>query len=170
MANETSQQTITRYFEDTIAAEHTFEDQLRSFTKTGDLEDVQQLFLEHAQETRRQYERLEARLRALGGKPSLVKSALAHMFAFAPATAQVGHEPPEKNTQNLIMAYAVENAEMAMYEAFAIAAEAAGDAETARLVRQIQDEERRAAEKIWEMLPATASAAFNRVTGRNMAA
>jgi ferritin-like metal-binding protein YciE len=164
MATENSRDILTRYFEDAIAAERTFEDQLRAFANSGDQEEAHELFRTHADETKTQYERLETRLRALGGTPSAIKSALAHMFAFAPATAQMGHEPAEKDTQHLMMAYAVENAEMAMYEAFAIAAQESGDMETVRLARQIQTEERRTADRVWAMLPSASRRAFDRVT------
>ena len=52
-----------------------------------------------------------------------LKSFLAHVFNTAPKVARAGHEEAERTTQDLMMAFAVENAEVAMYEALAIAAE-----------------------------------------------
>ncbi|HVX65499.1 MAG TPA: DUF892 family protein [Bryobacteraceae bacterium] len=167
---EKPREIIRRYLQDAIAAERTFEDQLRSFAGTGNLDRVQQLFRTHADETRTQYERLEPRLRTLGGSPSVMKSALAHMFAFAPAAAQIGHEAAEKNTQHLMIAYAVENAEMAMYEAFSVAAQAAGDPDSLALAREIQEEERRPAEEGWSQIAGAARAASAQVTERRMTA
>ncbi len=161
---------IARYIQDAIAAEKTFEDQLRSFAKMGDLETVQQLFARHADETRLQWERLEARLKALGGSTLVSKSMLAHLFAFAPAAAQVGHSASEKNTQHLIIACAVENAEVAMYEALATAAAAAGDMETERLARDIQAEERRTAELEWSAIAQAARQSLVRTSGGSRAA
>ncbi len=126
---------------------------------------MQSLFRQHAAETRLQYERLTARLSALGGSPSTAKSLLAHVFGLSPKAAQLGHEKEERTTQNLMMAYAVENSEMAMYESLATVAEAAGDTETASLARQIQAQEKETAEKIWRVLPGCAEQAFLRVTG-----
>jgi ferritin-like metal-binding protein YciE len=169
MAQETARDVIIRYLDDAIAAEKSFESQLRSFAKSGDQAEAKQLFEQHADETRRQYERLTARLEALGKTPSTAKSFMAHLFALAPETAQIGHEPAEKNTQQLVIAYAVENSEIAMYEAFATVCSAAGDAETERLVREIQAEERTTAEKVWNALPRSARDSFYKVTGEKIA-
>lgn len=161
---ETSVEVIKRYLVDAIAAEKSFETQLEGFSKEGDNQAAQNAFRIHAQETRRQYERLTARLEVLGGSPSTAKSFLAHVFGMAPKTAQIGHEKEERTTQNLMMAFAVENSEMAMYEALATVAEAAGDGTTALLARDIQQEEKATAEKIWKLLPLAANDAFVRVT------
>jgi ferritin-like metal-binding protein YciE len=161
---ETSVDVIKRYLQDAIAAEKSFETQLEGFSKEGDDTVVQSLFRQHAAETRLQYERLTARLTTLGGSPSTAKSLLAHVFGLSPKAAQLGHEKEERTTQNLMMAYAVENSEMAMYESLATVAEAAGDTETASLARQIQAQEKETAEKIWRVLPACAEQAFLRVT------
>lgn len=160
---ETSTDVIKRYLQDAIAAERSFETQLQGFSKEGDDEAAKAAFRQHAIETRQQYERLTARLEALGGSTSVAKSFLAHVFGLSPKTAQIGHEEEERTTQNLMMAYAVENSEMAMYEALATVAEAAGDTQTAALAREIQAEEERTAEKVWSLLPNAAVNAFRRV-------
>jgi ferritin-like metal-binding protein YciE len=161
---ETSVEVIQRYLEDAIAAEKSFETQLEGFAKEGDNAVAKAAFQKHAVETRRQYERLTARLQDLGGSPSGAKSFLAHVFGLAPKTAQIGHEKEERTTQNLMMAFAVENSELAMYEALATVAEAAGDGITALLAREIQQEEKATAEKVWSLLPGAANEAFIRVT------
>jgi ferritin-like metal-binding protein YciE len=161
---ETSGDVIKRYLEDAIAAEQSFESQLEGFSKEGDNPAAQSAFAQHARETRLQHQRLTARLEALGGSASSAKSFLAHVFGFAPKTAQIGHEKEERTTQNLMIAFAVENSEMAMYEALATVAEAAGDVTTATLAREIQAEEKATAEKVWKLLPTAATDAFFRVT------
>ena len=108
---------ITKYLEDAIAAEKSFETQLKGFAKEASSARVKRLFEQHAEETRVQYEQLTSRLEALGGSTSTLKSFFAHLFNTAPKVAQVGHEEEERTTQDLIMAFAVENAEVAMYEA-----------------------------------------------------
>ncbi len=161
---ETSIDVIKRHLENAIAAEKSFETQLEGFSKEGDDQVAQSLFRQHAIETKRQYERLTARLEALGGSPSGAKSLLAHIFSVTPKAASLGHEKEERATQDLMMAFAVENSEMAMYEALATVAEAAGDTITAGLAREIQAEERATAENIWKLLPAAAEQSFRRVT------
>ncbi len=164
MAQQPPQEVIQRYLQDAIAAEETFENQLRTFAKESDQIEARQLFEMHADETQRQCDRLKQRLTALGGKPSGMKSFMANMFGFGPKTAQLGHEEAEKSTQDLMMAFAVENSEIAMYEAMAVAASAAGDTETERLAREIQQEERRTAERVWDLIPGSARDSFQRVT------
>jgi ferritin-like metal-binding protein YciE len=117
---------------------------------------AQEAFRQHALETKNQYERLTARLESLGGSTSGAKRLLAHIFNMTPQTAKLGHEKEKRTTQNLMMAFAVENSECAMYEAAATVAEAGGYSQTARLTREIQAEEKATADKVWKMLPTAA--------------
>jgi ferritin-like metal-binding protein YciE len=165
MAQQTPQEAICRYLEDAIAAENNFEHQLRAFATESDQPELKALFLEHADETALQQQRLTARLEALGGKPSGWKGFMANLFGLSPKTAQAGHDPSEKGTQDLMMAYAVEHSEIAMYEALAAAAETCGDTETAALARSIQLEERRTADRVWAHLAPAARQSFGKVTG-----
>jgi ferritin-like metal-binding protein YciE len=167
---ETSLDVVKRYLADAIAAEKSFETQLEEFAKEGENEAAKSAFHQHAVETRDQYERLTARLETLGGSPSATKSLLAHIFGLGPKAAQIGHEKEERTTQNLMMGYAVESSEVAMYEALATIAQAAGDTETESLARSIQAQEKVAAEKMWSLLRGAALDAFRDVTGRSSAA
>ena len=160
---EASIDVIKRYLEDAIAAEKSFETQLEGFSKEGDDPNAQALFRQHAQETKQQHERLTARLEAIGGSPSGTKSFLAHIFGLSPKVAQIGHEKEERTTQNLMVAFAVENSELAIYESLAAVAEAAGDNQTATLARSIQAQERATAEKIWQYIPVAAAYSFQRI-------
>ena len=164
MDNQEPREIIQRYLQDAIAAEKSFETQLRGFAKEGDDDLVKSMFAQHADETRDQYEALESRLKALGGDTSTMKSVMAHMFNMAPKAATVGHEKEERTTQNLMMAFAVENSEIGMYECLAATASAAGDRETESLARRIQNQERETAEKIWRELPRVAVTAFERIS------
>jgi len=159
--------TITRYLEDAIAAEKSFETQLTGFAKEATIPAVRALFETHAGETREQYQNLTARLTALGGSTSGFKSFLAHFFGASPKSAQMGHEPEERTVQDLMMAYSVENAEVAMYECLIVASEAAGDLETARLARRIQAQEQATADKLWPQIAPAAKEAFRQVVAKN---
>ena len=105
---------------------------------------------------RTQHERLQRRLESLGGSPSTSKSALAHLLAFTPLSAQLGHDEAEKSTQHLMITYSAAAAEMAMYEALAAVATAAGDSETATLARELQSEEQEDHRLAWAQLPQSA--------------
>jgi ferritin-like metal-binding protein YciE len=165
MATEKAIRLIKSYLADAIAAEKSFETQLRGFASEGSSDQLHALFLEHADETRSQYERLTHRLEELAGEPSTPKSFLAHLVGLSPKLAQIGHDTVDRVTQNLMMAYAVENCEIAMYESLIAVAEAAGDEDTAELARVIQEEERQTAEKVWKLISPWASSAFKKVAG-----
>jgi ferritin-like metal-binding protein YciE len=153
---DSSVDVVRRYLQDTIAAEKDFETQLQSFAKeTGD-DLVKAAFQSHLAETRTQIERLSARLEQLGGSPSTTKSLLAHVFQLAPKAAQLGREKESSTTRNLIIAFAIENNECAIYESLASTADAAGDPDTAALARTIQSEEKSAANTFWGLLGTTA--------------
>ena len=151
---------IRQYLEDAIAAEKSFETQLRGFAEEASNPAVHSLFDQHADETRQQYEELTTRLHQLGGSTSIIKSMLAHLFNSAPKVAQAGHTKSERTTQDLMMAFAVENAEVAMYEALTMAAETAGDDTTATLARKIQSEEKATAAKVWSAIAPAATQGY----------
>jgi ferritin-like metal-binding protein YciE len=155
---------IRLYLQDALAAESSFESQLRSFANDGDDEEVQSFFALHADQTRFQYDRLFARLQELNGTPSGLKTFLADALGFAPKTAQAVHSPEERIVQNLIAAFSIEHAECAIYESLATVARTANDAATESLARQIQAEEREASTKVWRFIPSRAKIAFNTLT------
>lgn len=157
---KSGQEILARYLEDAIAAEKSFETQLRGFSQEAEDPTVQTLFRQHAEETKQQYTMLTQRLEELGGSASTMKSFMAHMFNFAPKVAQIGHDKYERQTQNLMMAYAVENAEVAMYESLAQAAQLAGDTRTQELARQIQQQEKQTADKVWAQVAPAARRAM----------
>jgi ferritin-like metal-binding protein YciE len=161
MRTQDAIEVIKDYLQDAIAAEKTFETQLRAFAEDCcERSDVRELFERHADETRDQHVALTERLRELDGAPSGIQSFLAHMFPLTPTVAQTGHQQDEKITQNLMIAFAVENSEVAMYESLATVASAAGDGATENLARRIQNQERATAEKVWQHIaPAARRAA-----------
>jgi ferritin-like metal-binding protein YciE len=161
---ENGNDVLKRYLVDAIAAERSFESQLRSFAGEGDDQEVQGLFLRHADETRSQHARLAARLEQLGGSTSLAKELLAQFLSHAPAAAKLTHTAEERIVQNLVIAFSVESSECALYESLATVANALGDTTTEKLARAIQDEERRTAEAIWHFLPSRSKIAFNILT------
>jgi ferritin-like metal-binding protein YciE len=150
---------INTYLEDAIAAEKSFETQLQGFAEETQGSAAAPLFAQHAGETREQYEMLTDRLKTLNASPSSAKTFLAHLFNAAPKIAQIGHDESERLTQDLMMAYAVENAEVAMYESLAVVARQIGDTTTEKLARTIQQQEKQTAEKVWaEIAPAAKKA------------
>jgi ferritin-like metal-binding protein YciE len=156
-------QLLRTLIEDAIASEKAFEAQLRAFAESArDDDEVRALFAGHAEETRTQHERL--RLLAPEDLAFSQEGGFVSLLHVAPQITQPGHPIEEQILQNLISSYTVETGELAMYEALAVAARAAGDTSIEDLARQLQNEERLAAENIWHLLPSRSKIAFNMLT------
>ena len=162
--DEPKESILRRYLEDAIAAEENFEGRLNEMSGEGDHMAARLLFAQHAEQTRSQQQRLRARLKTLGGSPSGLKSALAHLSTLIPKAAHLRHDDSEVSTQNLILGYATENAEVAMYEALASIAASAGDLQTEQIAREIQKEERHAAEMMWHLIANSAAESYGKIS------
>ncbi len=143
---------LREYLVDAIAAENNYETQMNHMSDQGDNAAVRKIFSDHAAETRLQHQRLTQRLEAVGGKPSGFKSVLAHVFGSLPGVSRSGRDTAEETAHNLVAGYAMKNSEIAMYEMLATIAAVAGDLQTEQLAREIQEEERHMAQKIWHLI------------------
>lgn len=161
---EAGRDVIRHYLEDLVTAEKDFEQQLRDFSRSGDDEEVRAVLAGHADETKRQHQRLATRLGEIGGRVSSRKAGFASIVNFAPQLPKPAEIVEEKTLQSLLVAYTLEAGEFAVYETLAIVARAAGDYDTEQLAKQIQAEERNAAEKIWHFLSSRSKIAFNMLT------
>src|SRR5947209_9091459 len=110
MAQNTNE-VIRGYLQDAVAAELSFETQLRAFSEEGDDDEVRAAFAQHAGETRRQHELLSARLAEFGGRSPSANSVLANVFSLAPKLGQPPHRQEERTAHNLIVGFAVERSE-----------------------------------------------------------
>lgn len=155
-----SADSLRRHFEEAVAVESGFEEQLRAFAGDGDDEEVKQAFAAHAAETRAQIERLKRRLEEIGGDPNTS----ARTLALIAPVLQIAYATEERIVQNLLAAYTAEAGECAMCEALIQVARAAGDETTGNLVRSIQAEAHRAADKFWGFIPSRSIIAYNVLT------
>jgi ferritin-like metal-binding protein YciE len=166
MARYAPREVMRRYLQDAIAAEINYENHLRQFAADARREPgLREIFLQHAEETRRQAAWLRMRLDTLHGVPSGVKALRAQLAWIGPKVAQLGHDGAERVSQDLLTAFTIECSEIAMYEALAVAAATAGDSETERLARGIQKEERRMADRLWAYLDTAVRESVVRLVG-----
>lgn len=140
MAEDVKHRTI-RYLQDAHAAETGVDDVLKAYIDDTDDSSLKALFTEQAAACRNQAQRIEARIRALGGDPSGAKGFMNMVFAKASEVLQGAHDEYDKNTQNLIKAYTSFHGQRGMYESLIAWGTAIGDSETADLGRQLQSEE-----------------------------
>jgi ferritin-like metal-binding protein YciE len=157
---ENVKERLVRYLQDAHAAETGIEDVLEGFIDDTDDPQIKALFQQHRMETRSQAERLEARLNALGASPSGGKGFLNMIMAKMSELMHGAHDEYDKNTQNLIKAYATEHLERGMYESMIAYATAIGDEATVALARQIQAEEEATAQKLFPLIQAYAKTAL----------
>ncbi len=159
---------IKQLLSDAMASATESEANLRSFAAQGDDEDVQTTFALLAEQTALRIPLLRERFAVLFGDSEAPSGAAPLHFALphlgrmtATGTVTI---PEERILQNLLAAYTAETGEMAISEALAAGALAAGDPETEALARKLEDEEREAADKIWHFLSTRSKIAFNMLT------
>jgi ferritin-like metal-binding protein YciE len=157
---EDARERIVRYLQDAHAAEIGIRDVLDGFIDDTDDANIKQLFQQHRQVTQSQADRLEARLRAYNETPSGGKGFFNALMAKMSEMMHGAHDQYDKDTQNLVKAYATEHLERGMYESLAAYATAVGDTSTAQLAREIQMEEEQAAQLIFPMIAQYAQTAL----------
>jgi ferritin-like metal-binding protein YciE len=106
---------------------------------------------EHLEETRRQAERVAACLTRLDGGPSVLKDTMG--WVAGSFGALMNAAAPDEVVKDAIGSSTVEHFEIACYRALVTAAEAVGDAETARVCREILAEEEAMAAWVDAQLP-----------------
>ena len=164
MAEDVNHRTI-RYLQDAHAAETGVDDVLKGFIDDTEDAGIKALFTEQAAATRAQAQRIEARIRALGGDPSGAKGFMNMIFAKASEVLQGAHDEYDKNTQNLIKAYTAFHGQRGMYESLVAWANANGDTETSQLGQQLQAEEVGFAERTYPHIAQYAQTALANTTG-----
>jgi ferritin-like metal-binding protein YciE len=152
---------VPAYLSDAHALEEQSIGLLRRAVDVSTAARLQDAYRVHLVESEQHSALLERRLEALGGAPSAVKDAAMRMGAVNWATFFKAH--PDTTGKVAAFAYAFEHLEIAGYEQLRRVAEAAGDAETARLAERICGEERAAAAVIADEWDLAAGAALAEV-------
>jgi ferritin-like metal-binding protein YciE len=134
---------VTKYLGDAHAIEKQAIGLLERAPKLVEARELEAVFDDHLSETREHAELVESRLRALGGDSSSLKDAAMRFGALNWGSFFQGH--PDTPGKLVAFAYAFEHLEIGGYEQLKRVADAAGDAETARIAETILGEERNAA-------------------------
>jgi ferritin-like metal-binding protein YciE len=148
---------LARYLDEAWAVEKALVTMLDKLAASTSDPVVKELFLEHRRSTRTQEVRLEERIRDLGKQPSVTKGFFNTMLARMTEAIGPSHDELDKVTQDLMLQYAIENFEAAMYEALRTYADAIGDHETVRLAELHLADEQQTAHRIWNLIEATAA-------------
>jgi ferritin-like metal-binding protein YciE len=155
---------VRSYLSDAHALEQQSIGLLRRAIDVSTASQLQNAYRAHPAESEQHAAMIERRLEELGGARSLVKDAAMKAGAVNWATFFTAH--PDTTGKVAAFAYAFEHLEVGGYEQLRRMAEAAGDAETARLAAQICSEERAAAATIAGDWDVAAQAALAEVGAR----
>jgi chromosome segregation ATPase len=154
---ESRQDRLGRYLSEAWAVEKDLADTLRAMARDVFDPEARALFEEQQQLTRRHQEALEARLHALGKKPSGGKGFFQRLAASICGALHQTPDDFDKATQFLMKGYAAAHFELAMYEALESYARTIGDAETADLAGRQSGAERDAAQRVWALIAPAAA-------------
>lgn len=157
MAEDVKEKVI-RYLQDAHAAEEGALSSMRDVAASSTDPEFKTSIQEHITVTESQSSRLEARILALGAKKAEGKSLMDTLIGKGSDLVNMFHDKEDKQAQDAMKLYALENLEVASYTALKSFADAAGDYETAQLAETILGEEQLAAERILRLIPQLARA------------
>jgi len=166
---ENATERVLRYLTDAHAAETGGLESLEALAKQATDPDVRAAVTEHITVTQSQIDRLHARIGALGGKDSGGKNIVDSLLAKGSNLANAFHDTEDKQTQDVIKAYAFEHFEVGTYTSLQAFASAVGDTETAQLAASIIQEEKMAADKLVRLIPQVSVAAVSKTYGEGAA-
>ena len=155
---------LLRYLNDSYAAEVGGIASLKDLAAETTDSDVRQVVEQHIMVTQSQADRLTARILALGGDKSEPKGILNQIMAKTSGLLNVFHSHEDKQTQDLIKAYAFEHFEIGAYTSLKAYASVIGDHETAQLAETIIGEEQLAAERLQRLIPQVAVTSVKNAT------
>ena len=150
---------LLRYLNDAWSVETTLLDTLNKMEQEVIDPQVKEFFAAHRETTAQQRDALGTRLRELGREPSGGKGFFHRLVGGIWEGLHRPGDDIDRTVQDLMKGYATEHFEVAMYQALAACASAAGDSVTTELARRHQQEEREAAERVWGFLARTVALA-----------
>jgi len=158
---------IIRYLQDAHAAEEGGLSSLKDISAEATDVDFKSAVDEHIAVTQSQADRLATRIAALGGEKSHGKSLLNTIIGKGSDLLNIFHDKEDKQTQDAIKAYALENFEVATYTSLKAFADSVGDFETAQLADTILAEEQLASERLLRVIPNLAKLAVVNTTSKS---
>ena len=158
--------TVMHYLRDVHSIEEQALVQLRRAPSIAGDEVLGQVFREHLEETGAQERRVRDRLTERGADPSRTKDIAGQAGGYGMLLfARSQPDTPGKLTAH---AFSYEHLELAAYELLALAAERAGDQETAALARAIRDEESAMGARLAENFDLAVAASLRELSARDL--
>jgi ferritin-like metal-binding protein YciE len=158
---ENLEEQLVKYLTDVHSIEEQALTQMRRAPEIAGDEQLAGAFREHLVETESHESRVRDRLAAHGAEPSTVKDVAARAGGFGMVLfARSQPDTPGKLTAH---AFSYEHLELAAHELLGLAADRAGDAETASAARSIREEESAMAERLAASFDAAVAASLREV-------
>src|SRR3954467_9234821 len=153
-ANERSMK-LLQYLNEAYGKEQELETALTAHIQMAERDAYKKRLQQHLKETKDHSRQLKRRMKALGGQPPIVGTAVGKVMATAkgPVHALRGTGVEEKQLKNAKTEYSEEAEEIATYTAIEALAEAVGDRDTAKLARGIRREEEKMARFLERQIP-----------------
>ena len=158
---------LLRYLNDSYASEIGGLAALKDLALVASDPDLKAVVTNHIAVTESQAERVKNRILALGGDKSEPKAILNTAIAKGSSLVNAFHDRADKQTQDLIKAYAFEHFEIGAYTSLYTYATAVGDSITAELAQSIILEERDAAVQLERLIPQVAALALDNTSSQN---
>ena len=158
-ANERSMK-LLQYLNEAYGKEQELETALTAHIQMAERDAYKKRLQQHLKETKDHSRQLKRRMKALGGQPPIVGTAVGKVMATAkgPVHALRGTGVEEKQLKNAKTEYSEEAEEIATYTAIEALAEAVGDRDTAKVARAIRRDEERMAKYLEGLIPQLAKA------------
>lgn len=165
MPSTTEQQLVT-YLADAHSIEEQALQQLRKAPGIANDPELTRAFEEHLVETERHEQLTRERLEQLGGSPSRFKDLV--MKAGGEGFVWFARSQPDSTGKLVAHAYSYEALELASYELLLRVATIAGDHETARIAREIAQDERRMRERLGGLFDASVETSLRELTADDL--
>jgi ferritin-like metal-binding protein YciE len=151
---------LLRYLDDAHAAEVGSAEALQGFVNETKNDTAKKEFETHLMLAKDHANRVEKRLRELGGQPSGSKRFFSGLMGKLSDIMHAAHDDYDKTTQDLIKTYAIDHMAVGMYASLAAYSHAYGDQDTAALAEAIMGEEKEAADRARPMIATCAADTF----------
>lgn len=164
MAENATQRTL-RYLADSHASEVGGIAEMQQVQSEATNPDVKAILGDQITAAQTQVDRLEARISALGGKPSQTKAGANTVLGKLSHLSNALHDHSDKQTQDVIKLTALAHLQAGAYAALNAYAGAVGDTETADLAETLQHEEMRSGEQLLRQVPTLSRSAVSQTSG-----
>ncbi len=162
--SETATHRLLRYLNDAYASEIGGIASLKNLAAEATDFDLKNAVTAHIAVSARQADRLKERILALGGDKSEPKAIVNEAIAIGSHFINVFHDKADKQTQDLIKAYAYESFMIGAYTSLYTYANAVGDSITAQLAQSLIAEERAASVEFERLIPQVAALAVDKTS------